>query len=123
MSWWQKMVYGEDLDEEQARQNDLDAKLAAENKRDLDAGVYDKKTFDTAEAHRIAGQINDVHGEVAAAFDEGWDEGVDNIRNTAGSALSLPLRLIPPIGWVLLVVALLVYMGGWAKLGGLLNKK
>lgn len=123
MGLFQKWIYGVDLDEEQARQNELDAALARENKRDLDAGVWDQATFDRAEANRIGSRIEDVHGQVNAAFREGLNDGVDNVRGAIGSTISFPFRLIPWQLWLIGVGALLVYMGGWARLAGMLNKR
>ncbi len=122
MSWIPAFLLGGvDVDEEQKRQQELDAQLAALNRSRLDAGIWDQNTYDQANAHLEASRIDDVSGEVDNAFQVGWNEGVDNIRGTAGAIIGTPFRLIPPIGWAILVVALLVYMGGWARLKNMLK--
>jgi len=108
MGWFQKVIYGVDLDAEQARQNDLDKRLQAENQRDLENGTFTQDVFDEAERNRQASYIADVSGQVSDAFNSGLAEGVDNIRNAAGSALSRP---IPWQVWALGAVALLWYTG------------
>ena len=123
MSWILDKIYG--IDEEEQRARELDAALAAENKRDLDAGVYTDATFKEAEANRIksggdgAGGDFEFSDDIEGAFVEGWNEGVDNVSGSIGSILALPFRLIPPIGWVLILVAAFFYFGG----GVLLRRK
>lgn len=45
------------------------------------------------------------------------------IRGFLEPILSFPLKIIPPIGWVILGVALFVYLGGGPWLRGILNRK
>jgi hypothetical protein len=111
MSFLQEWIYGVDLDAEQKRSDDLDAALARENKADLDNGTFTQAIYDEAEANRARGSIN-VEREVNDAFKEGFNDGVDNIRDAAGSALALPFRLIPPIAWVIIAIGLFFYLGG-----------
>ena len=118
MSFLQQWIYGVDLDAEQKRSDELDAALARENKADLDNGTFTKAIYDEAEANRARGSVN-VEREVHDAFKEGFNDGVDNIRNTAGSALALPFKLIPPIAWVILAIGIFFYVGG----GGLIRRR
>jgi hypothetical protein len=123
MSWYQKLLYGVDLDEEQARQNDLDAQLARENKADLDSGVYDQATFDAAEANRVKSYIGDVEGQVTDEFKKGLTESVDSVRAGVGNVVGLPFRLVPWQLWLIGLAALFVYMGGWMWLRGAFLRK
>jgi hypothetical protein len=124
MSWFQKIIYGVDLDEEQARQNELDAQLKAMNDDALARGIYDQSTWDAAEAHRTQTYLPDVAGDVSKAFDTGWNEGAANIRNTIGSTVnrivSTPFKVIPWQVWLIAAA-----FGAW-KLGlldGIVRKR
>ena len=108
MGWFDKLIYGVDLDEEQARQDNLDRQLAAQNQADLNNGTYDQETFDAAERNRRESYIGNVEAQVGEAFAEGWNEGASNIRNGTGSVvgtlISTPFKLIP---WQLWLIGLL----------------
>ena len=123
MAWYQKLLYGVDLDEEQARENQLDQALAEQNKKDLAKGVYDQTAYDAAEAHRQASYIDDVAGQVNTAFVEGLGDGVSNVRSAVGDAVTFPLRLISWKIWLLAGVAVFFYMGGGLWLRGVLNRR
>jgi hypothetical protein len=124
MSWFQKIIYGVDLDAEQARQNELDVQLKAMNDKALSDGVYDQSTYDAAEAHRAQTYLPNVAGDVGAAFDTGWNEGAANIRHTIGATVDgivvTPFKVIP---WQVWLIA--AGFGAW-KLGlldGILRKR
>jgi hypothetical protein len=123
MSWLPSWVTGVDADETQKTMDETDAKLAALNQEKYQSGKWDQSTYDQAQANLQKSKIVDVGGEIDDAFAEGFNDGISNVRGTLGSILAFPFKLIPPIGWLLILVALLVYMGGWAKLAGILKKK
>jgi len=77
---------GIDSEEEQARQDKLDAALRAENEKDR--AKYGEDWFAQASAHVDQGAIPDVAGEVDDAFWDGWQDGADNIRNGIGSTIN-----------------------------------
>lgn len=116
MGWFQKAIYGVDLDEEQSRSDDLDAKLREQNEKARAVGKYDQKTYEQAQAH-VDDQAQDVMAEVDTAFDEGWQDGVSNIRNGVADVVTAPLSLISWKLWIIGAIALFVYMGGgfWLK--------
>lgn len=109
---------GEDTEETQRSIDDANAKLAELNRKKLEQGKWDQATYDDAQRRLARDQIN-VEAEVNAAFKEGLDEGVDNVRGTIGDILAFPFRLIPPIGWILILGAAFFYFGG----GILLRRK
>lgn len=122
MSWYQKVLYGVDLDEEQAKQNELDAQLKKMNDDALAAGKWDNATYQAAEQHRVDSQINDVQGEVDKAFNSGLQDGIDNIRGGIGKTINFPFRLIPWQVYVIGAVFLFFYMGGAELLRGSLTR-
>jgi hypothetical protein len=76
---------GVDSEAEQARQDDLDAKIRAENERDR--LKYGEDWFAQTERNLGNGAIADVEGEVDDAFWQGWGEGADNIRSVVGGTI------------------------------------
>lgn len=121
MGLFDRWVIGIDLDAEQARSDALDQALREENQRDLASGAIDRAAFDLSN-EQINGGYIDVNKEVGDAFTEGFNDGVKNISDTAGSAISLPFRLIPWQGYVIAAVVLFLYMGGASTLRGRLAK-
>jgi hypothetical protein len=121
-NWLVGPLSGTNADEDQKNLDETDRKLAALNKKRLDEGFYDQATFEQAQANLAKSKIADVSGEIDQAFDQGFSEGLDNVRGTAGKALSFPFKLIPWQGYALLAVGLFVYMGGWKLLKGILKK-
>lgn len=121
MGWFQKTLYGVDLDAEQARSDDLDQKLREQNQKALARGAIDQKTYEITAAH-VDAQAQNVEAEVDQAFDEGWNEGTANIRNGIADVVTSPLKLISWKLWVIGGIALFFYMGGAVFLKGRLNK-
>lgn len=109
---------GVDSEETQRQMDETDAKLAELNRKKLEDGKWTQATYDEAQRNLARGQVN-VEAEVNAAFKEGFNEGVDDVRGTFGDILAFPFRLIPPIGWVLILGAAFFYFGG----GVLLRRK
>lgn len=111
---------------EQSRGEELDRRLAAENTRDVESGHYDRTTYEQAQANLDAGRI-DVDAQIGTAFDEGLQEGADNIRTRVGgvinSAAGLSLRLIPWQLYVIGGVVLFLYLGGGQLVGALLARR
>lgn len=121
MSFLSKLFYGVDLDEEQKRNDELNAQLAAENLRSRDkyAAEYGEGFADNyyaqAEAHRLEGNFSDVSGEVSQAFDEGLAQGADNIRNAVGNTINRTVgsafSIIPWQVWIAAGVFAAFYFG------------
>ena len=122
MSWISRILYGVDLDEEQARGTALDEQLRQDAADSLASGRYDQAAYDQAMQHIDQGAITDVTGSVTDAFYQGMGEGAANIRGTVGSAISSPFKLIPWQLWLVVIVGLFLYMGGGSMLKGVLKK-
>ncbi len=107
-------IYG--VDDAQAESDELDRKRMAlnESQREKRGEEWFRQTQEND-----AKSVLNVDEELNDAFAEGFEEGVDNVRGTIGSILAFPFRLIPPIGWVLLIGAAFFYFGG----GVLLRRK
>lgn len=119
--WAEKLFYGESSADLQAESDELDRKLAEQNQKALERGAITPEVFQQTQDNIAAGRI-DAQGEINQAFDEGWDEGKANIRQTVGDVVTSPLGLISWKIWILGGLALLVYMGGWARLRNILKK-
>ena len=118
--------------QDQAESDRLDAARQALNAKR--ATVYGPEWY----AKTVA---NDAQGDVdSAALNQSiLDEFkpaalITNLSESASTAatgvrgflepiLSFPLKIIPPIGWAILGVALFVYLGGGPWLRGILNRK
>jgi hypothetical protein len=121
MAWFglDKLFLGTDLDAEQKRSDQLDAQLAAANQELVARKVWTQKEWaafeaDTTGPNSTFGQ--NVTSQVNTAFGEGFNEGVDNVRNFLSKSINVgigtPLKLIPWQVWLLGAVALFVYFGG-----------
>jgi len=114
MSFLSKWLFGVDIDEEQARQDSLNEGLRQENEADREK--FGEAWFREAEANREAGAINDVGEEVTTAFEEGWNDGADNIRGAIGGTVNAvvgtPFKLIPWQVWLIAAVWAFFYFGG-----------
>lgn len=111
MSWIQRYLYGVDLDEEQSRANDLDAAQAADLERSR--SKYTDANFKAAQLHITADDAPHVQADVDQAFDEGLQEGSENISGVirkpfeiGGVAIASVLKGIP--WWVWLSSAVLL---------------
>lgn len=122
MSWISRILYGVDLDAEQARGTALDEQLRQDAAESLASGRYDQAAYDQAMQHFDEGAVTDVTGSVTDAFYQGLGEGAVNIRGTVGSAISSPFKLIPWQLWLLAGLGLFLYMGGGSMLKGALHK-
>ena len=106
MGWLSRTFYGVDLDEEQLRQDRLDAELAAlnERKRAERPDIYSDDWYEEAENNRRASFISDVDGEVRDAFNTEVTERAANFRDFAGDAVNAvvvsPFKLIPWQVWL-----------------------
>ena len=105
----ESIFLGIDPDEEQRRQDELDAALREQNQ--LDREKYGEKWYAQADAHVTAGAIN-VSKEIDDAFGEGWQDGINGIRNTAGAIIGTPFKLVPANAYVLGAIALFFWAGG-----------
>lgn len=140
MGLFSKIFYGVDLDEEQRKQDELDAKLRELNERDYGPGgrLYEKITASGGiqEANQTLDQVlenletsraGDVSDQVNDAFGEGLQEGYDNVTGAISNTLAAPIRFtfasIPWQLWALALVALFLYAGGGLWLKGILNRR
>jgi hypothetical protein len=87
MGWFTKLVYGVDLDEEQRRQAELDAQLAALNREKLDSGDWSQKTYELA-SQQLNQSYIDVNAQVNQAFSEGAAGGATGIRTALGGTIN-----------------------------------
>lgn len=135
MGWFQKLVYGVDLEEEQRRQDELDAQLREMNERDYAPGgrIYERieaergtdaadDTYQDALENLDESRIDNVEGDVNDAFREGLEEGYGNIRDTVAAPFKIAWNILPWQVWVAAAVALFLYMGGGLWLRGILGK-
>lgn len=111
MGFW-ALITGEDLEEAKRQSDAADAWNLARNKELLDEGKLSAENYKISEQQINSSRLEDPGTAVGIAFQEGLDEGVDNVRGGLGSIIAFPFRLIPPIAWVLLAVGLFFYFGG-----------
>lgn len=127
MSLWDRIVYGVDLDAEQARGEQLDAQLEALNRQRLDSGRWTLEQWQTAENNRQAGATGDVRGQVREAAVEGALDGVRAIPSAINKGLKAPFQFlgvaIPWQVWLLGLGALFLYLGGGVYLRGILARR
>lgn len=116
MGWFSRIFYGVDLDEEQARGNDLDAKLNALNNQARDSGKYTQEQYEIAMDHASAGAIGDVNQQVWDAAKQGALEGakgelklVDTVAGGAASAVKGTLNFAA--GTILSAIPWWVFLG------------
>jgi hypothetical protein len=119
--WAEKLFTGVDLEAEQKRSDDLDKQLLEQNQKALERGVYTEQQFEESNGRIEAGAV-DVDKEVGAAFAEGLNDGVNNVRNTIGDVATSPFQLISWKLWIVGAIALFFYMGGAGMLKGILKK-
>jgi hypothetical protein len=109
MGWFQKLVYGVDLDAEQRRQNELDAQLAAANREKLDSGDWSQKTYDIA-SQQLNESYIDVNAQVDQAFSQGASDGATAIRTTVGGTINnVVAGTFAVVPWQIWLIGL-----GWA---------
>ena len=125
MAWLDRILYGVDLDMEQQRQNDTDAALAALNEKKR--AQYGDQWFEDASAQLEAGRMN-VRYEVNQAFDEGLQEGADNVTavvskpfEIAGTAAGSVLKAFPWWLWIGGLIAAAWFL--WPVLGPALGAR
>lgn len=103
---------GIDSEEEQARIAETARKDAELQEARLQAGKITPAVYQRNMERIEADKGVNVAQEVNEAFAEGFQEGVGNVRGTIGDILAFPFRLIPPIGWVIIIGVLFFYFGG-----------
>lgn len=135
---WLSIFTGVDLDEEQRKQDEADAKLRELNQKDYGPGgsIYNKiaseqgvetanETYDTVQEH-LNGSHIDVEAEVEQAFKDGLKEGYDNTTGAIKKTIAAPFNFTwAAIPWQLLAagaVALFLYMGGHLWLKGIIKR-
>ena len=103
MSWLPNWLTGHD---ETAYQEGLEAdrKNAAITEDLKRRGLITDADYQIAQEHYAAAAAYDPDAAIQDAFEEGWDEGADNIRNAVGSTINAvvgtPLKLIPWQLWL-----------------------
>jgi hypothetical protein len=80
----------------------------------------DEGTYNPALDYPLT-SLEDQNAAARAGFVEGLSEGPANVRGWLADALSFPFKLIPPLGWLLIVVGLFLWLGGFAWLRGKLK--
>ena len=131
MGFFQKWLYGIDLEEEQRRADELERQRQEMNKGYEPGGdIYERikqqrgaAAADDAYSQVLAQDQNqdiNVEKEVDEAFWEGWDEGYENITGGVRETIRAPFTFawdsIPWQLWAGGLVFLLYYMGGWTWL-------
>lgn len=127
MGWFSRIFYGVDLDEEQARGNELDAKLNALNNQALQSGKYTQAQYELAMDHASEGVTGDVNQQVWQAAGEGALEGakgelklVSTVAGGTASAVKGTLNFA--FGTILSAIPWWIYLGalgyGFWWLGG-----
>jgi hypothetical protein len=119
MSWLSKLVYGVELDEEQARSNAADAQLDQLNQQEIAKGRYDaavqkqiedNATKPTSNYHAdVSGQVND---EFAAGAREGFNNTVGVVAGAVKDGALGLARGVPWWFWVGLILVAFLYLGG-----------
>jgi len=125
VSWIQRTLYGVDLDEEQAKQDQVKAQLAAENEKDREK--FGDAWFEEAQANLDKSRIN-VEAEVDQAFDEGLQEGAANVSavirkpfEIVGTGIGAVLKGVPWWVWGIGLAVAGFYL--WPVLGPMLGAR
>jgi hypothetical protein len=113
--------------EEIARGQELDRKLAELNRRKLEEGRISQATYDEMQRNIERGTTADEYaGEVDQAFDEGLQEGYDRTTGAIKDTIKAPFKFTWDIlPWPVLALAgvgLFIWLGGADWLRGRLNK-
>lgn len=107
------------------RTEELNRKNAELNRRKVEAGTMTPAQAEEQQ-YRFEDPTRDVNGQIFDDAVEGAAEGLqaipDNIRNGLNTVAGWSFRAIPWWLWLGGVLALLVYMGGWARLRNILVK-
>jgi hypothetical protein len=120
-NWAAKLFTGEDPAELQAESDRLDAQLSEQNREAHERGAINDATYAETNENIARGKLN-VDEEITGAFNEGLQEGVDNVRGTIGDIVTAPLKLIDWRLYIIAGIALFLYMGGAKYLRGLIPK-
>lgn len=124
MSLWNSlrtMVLGVDLEAEQAKGDALDAGISQYQREQRDKNVWTQEQYEAAVRNQEQGATGDVVAQVKESFDQGWEEGRENvssgIKGTLNRIIADPLRaVIGGLPWWLWAAALI---GAFAYFGGL----
>lgn len=100
-------ITGTDTEIERGKQ--LDAQIAAQNRKLVDRGIWDDATYAQYEKNAAANDSSTYSGQVEEAYDQGWEEGK---KNTTGFLSDLFKRLITdPASIVLASIPWWVWLG------------
>lgn len=121
MSWLPDWVTGFDRE---AYEAGLEAdKRNAEITEGLrERGRMSEEDYQVASEHYADAAAYDPDKAINEATAEGFQDGIRNVRGTLGDILSVPFKLIPPIGWVIIAGVAFWYMGGALFLKGSLKR-
>jgi len=117
VSFLSRWAFGTDLDQEQKRGDDADAKLAALNKQALDAGLYTPETYAKAEQDRADGKIPNVTASTTWEGVKGATEFVTDPEQW-GTDVEGGAKVIADFGGNAADAAALAAKSGLNKLGG-----
>jgi hypothetical protein len=120
MGLFSRIFLGVDVDEEQRRSDELDRKLDAENARDAVKYGPEWQAMVRENQERDGSGYNmDVEAEVDEAFEEGLQEGADNITavvskpfDIAGAGIGALLKAVPWWVWAAAALGLFIQLGG-----------
>jgi len=107
MSWWQNIIYGEDLDTLAVKDKAVDDRLKQLNQAEVDSGNWTQEQLD--ESNKRFQTIDYNYGEqVNETFAQGVKDQADSLRKGADSVISgtllTTLRLVPIWVWIGLIL-------------------
>lgn len=128
-----KWFTGIDTDEEQRRNEQLNAQLTTMQENALQSGRITPEEYAIYQEHAQTGATGDVNLQVREAFAEGAAEGFQNVLTAPGKAVGAVggvastlfggvLKNVPWWAYLAAAVALFVWMGGLALLRGRLAR-
>jgi hypothetical protein len=127
MGFFQKLFYGVDVDEEARKGAELDAGIAAYQRKQYESGVWSASEYDRAKANADQQAASTYNDQVTAEFNKGLAEGKANvsgaIKGTINAGAGVVTTLLGGIPWYLWigVAGLLAFKLG--LLDGILKKR
>lgn len=127
MGWFQKLLYGVDVDAEVTKGQALDAEIAAYQKRQYDSGAWTASEYDRAKANAAQQDSSTYQAQVTEEFNAGLAEGKANvsgaIKGTLNAGAGFATTILGGIPWWLWVgvAGLLAFKLG--LLDGLLKRR
>ena len=112
MSWWHKLLLGVDIEAEAARAAELNRRIAEEQRKLYERGIWTKEQYEEAQRHLWESATDPVE-EVKEAFKEGLQEGAENIKEAVSTAGEITMQIIPSWFWLLIALGILGWF--WAR--------